>query len=368
MAATAKYTRESEQVRHHLRGLAAAALTASALAMPAAAEDITLRVASGHATALPYAGMMNTFLVPEIKKRVAERTKHKVNIIEGYGGAMVKVSDTLEGVQSGIVDIGGFCFCFEPSGLPLHTFQAMVPFGSMSPVVSLKTARSVVDQVPYMSKRFEDAFGQILLALIANNGYDIVTTFDWNTVGDLKNKKIAGAGLNLKWLEYAGVVGVQSAVGEGYTSMQTGVYQGWIMVPSAVVNFKWYEVAKHYTEIGFGSITWHGITVNKSRWAKLPKEVQDIILEVSRDYENLTGTWEEENYPKHLVKLKELGTVVKQVPDSVKQEWAKSLAGWPQEKATELDKLGLPGSQVLKLTISESEKFGHKWPIRYDIK
>ena len=47
---------------------------------------------------------------------------------------MVKVADTLEGVQSGIIDIGGFCFCFEPSNLPLHAFQVMLPFGTMDPV------------------------------------------------------------------------------------------------------------------------------------------------------------------------------------------------------------------------------------------
>ncbi len=76
---------------------------------------------------------------------------------------MVKVADTLEGVQSGIIDIGGYCFCFEPSNLPLHAFQVMLPFGTMSPVKSVKIARAVYDKVPYMSKVFEDKFGQKLL-------------------------------------------------------------------------------------------------------------------------------------------------------------------------------------------------------------
>jgi TRAP-type C4-dicarboxylate transport system substrate-binding protein len=37
--------------------------------------------------------------------------------------------------------------------------------------------------------------------------------------------------------------------------MQTGVYNGWIMFPSGYVNFKLYEVGKHYSEVGFGAIT-----------------------------------------------------------------------------------------------------------------
>ncbi len=356
-------------IKRFKKTLAAGLLATLGLAgMQAAhAENFKLRIASGHPAANTYVNLMQTFFVPEVTKRVAERTKHKVEFIEGYGGAMVKVADTLEGVQSGIVDIGGYCFCFEPSNLPLHAFQVMLPFGTMSPEKSVKLARTVYDKVPYMSRVFEDKYNQKLLSLIADNGYNLGTTFDWNTVSDLKGRKLAGAGLNLKWLEYAGAVPVQSSLPEAYTSMQTGVYFGWIMFPSGWVNFKLNEVAKHYTEVGFGSISWHGLTMNKNRFNRLPKEVQDIIVEVAKEYEAKTGTVNEENYPKQLAQLKSLGVNVKTLPDSVRLEWANSLRAWPQTMATELDKQGLPASQVLKITLEEAEKMGHKWPVRYGI-
>ena len=334
----------------------------------ARAEDIKLRIASGHPPANTYVNLMQSFFVPEVTKRVAARTKHKVEFIEGYGGAMVKVADTLEGVQSGIIDIGGYNFGFEPSNVPLHAFQVMLPFGTMSPVKSLKIVRAVFDKVPYMSKVLEDKFNQRLISLIADNGYNLGTSFEWSKVADLKGRKLAGAGLNLKWLEYAGATPVQSSLPEAYTSMQTGVYNGWIMFPSGYVNFKLYEVGKYYTEIGFGAITWHALTMNKARFAKLPKEVQDIIIQVGREYEVLTGTVNEENYPKQMEQLRKAGAIVKQLPDAVRVEWANSLKGWPQEKATELDKAGLPASQVLKLALEEAEKLGHKWPVRYQVK
>lgn len=349
--------------------LVAFSLSAAALvAAPASAEDIKLRIASGHPAVNTYVNLMQTFFVPEVTKRVKERTKHTVEFVEGYGGSMVKVADTLEGVQSGIIDIGGYCFCFEPSNLPLHAFQVMLPFGTMSPDKSVKMARAVYDKVPYMSKVFEDKFNQHLLALIADNGYNLGTNFEWQKVGDLKGQKLAGAGLNLKWLEFAGATPVQSSLPEAYTSMQTGVYNGWIMFPSGWVNFKLYEVGKFYTEVGFGAITWHGLTINKNRWAKLPKDVQQIITEVAREYEAKTGSVNEENYPKQLEQLRGFGVKVSAVPDSVKVEWANALKGWPQEKAAELDKAGMPASQVLKLALEEAERLGHKWPVRYGIK
>jgi TRAP-type C4-dicarboxylate transport system substrate-binding protein len=350
------------------RALGAAALAAGISTNGALADDIKLRIASGHPAVNTYVNLMQNFFVPEVTKRVAAKTKHKVEFIEGYGGAMVKVADTLEGVQSGIIDVGGYCFCFEPSNLPLHAFQVMLPFGTMDPVISVKLGRAVYDKVPFMAKVFEDKYNQVLIGLIADNGYNLSTTFEWNTVGDLKGRKLAGAGLNLKWLEYAGAVPVQSSLPEAYTSLQTGVYNGWIMFPSGVVNFKLNEVAKFYTEIGFGAITWHGLTVNKARWGKLPKEVQDIMLEVGREYEARTGTVNQANYPKQLEQLKAGGASVRQLPDNVRVEWATSLKGWPQEKADELDKAGLPASQVLKLALEEAEKLGHKWPVRYQVK
>jgi len=354
-------------IRTLLRVVAFAGL-ATITTAASAQEVIKLRIASGHPPANTYVNLMQGFFVPEVTKRVAAKTKYKVEFVEGYGGAMVKVADTLEGVQSGIIDIGGYCFCFEPSNLPLHAFQVMLPFGTMDPTVSLKVARAVYDKVPYMSKVFEDKFKQKLIALIADNGYNLGTNFDWNSVADLKGQKIAGAGLNLKWLEFAGATPVQSSLPDAYTSMQTGVYNGWIMFPSAWVNFKLYEVGKFYTEVGFGAITWHGLTVNSARWAKLPKEVQDVILEVAKEYEAKTGTVNKDNYPKQIADLKTHGVNVKAVSDKVKQDWANSLAAWPAQKAQELDKAGLPGTQVLEIALKAATDNGHKWPVVYKVK
>ena len=357
----------TKTIRMFLKVLAFTVLTGvgtSAMAQ----EVIRLRIASGHPPANTYVALMRDFFVPEITKRVAEKTKYKMEFVEGYGGSMVKVADVLEGVQSGIIDIGGYNFGFEPSNLPLHSFQVMLPFGTMDPVLSLKIARTVYEKVPYLTKVFEDKFKQKLIALIADNGYNLGTSFEWNNVSDLKGQKIAGAGLNLKWLEFAGATPVQSSLPEAYTAMQTGVYNGWIMFPSGWTNFKLYEVGKFYTEIGFGAITWHGLTINSARWAKLPKEVQDIILQVAKEYEAKTGTVNKENYPKQIAELKAHGVSVRTLPEKVRQDWANSLAGWPAQKAKELDAMGLPGTQVLEATLQAAEDNGHKWPVRYKIK
>jgi TRAP-type C4-dicarboxylate transport system substrate-binding protein len=333
----------------------------------ASAEDFKLRIASGHASVATWVNLTTTFFVPEVTKRVAERTDHTIEFIEAYGGALVKPADVFEGVQSGIVDIGGYCFCFEPSSLPMHAFPVMLPFGTPSAATSVKVVRAVYDKVPYMTEVFEDKFNQKLIMLSPEQSYQLGTTFAWDSVKDLEGRKIAGAGLNLKWLESIGVVPVQSTLPDAYTGLQTGVYEGWIMFPSAWVQYKLYEVGKYFTETDFLSSTWMGWTINKARWDSLPKEVQDIIMEVGSEYEARIGSLNDENYSKQIEEMKANGVTIKRLDDNARQEWAVALKDWPQQKATELDGQGLPASEVLKLAIEEQEKNGHKWPVRYVI-
>ncbi|MCG6903666.1 MAG: C4-dicarboxylate TRAP transporter substrate-binding protein [Rhodobacter sp.] len=345
----------------------AAAIGISTMATVAVADDITLRIGSGHPPGVVYAGLMINYFQAELKKRVEERTDHTINFVEGYSGSIVKVTEVLEGVQDGIIDIGGMCFCFEPSNLPLHAFQVMLPFGTMDPETSLRIAQEVYAEVPYLSDVFEDKFNQVLLARIADGGYNLGTSFPWEDLADLQGQKIAGAGLNLNWLKLAGVSEVQSSLATAYTEMKTHVYEGWIMFPSAWVNLKLYEPGPYYTLIGFGSMTWHGLTINKDTFDELPDDVKPILMEVAADFEQQTGSVNASEYDRLVDVLRETITVSEISPD-VRKAWAESLAAWPQSLASELDGQGLPASQVLNLVLDRAEANGYEWPVRYEIK
>ena len=342
---------------------AAACLVTSASAL---ADRITLRIGTGHPPGVVYAGLMQDYFQTELKSRVESRTEHTVNFIEGYSGSIVRTSETLEGVQNGIIDIGGFCYCFEPSNLPLHAFQVMLPFGTMDPTLSLRIAQDVYREVPYLTEVFETQFNQKLLARIADAGYNLGTSFDWNTIEDLEGIKIAGAGLNLNWLRYAGVTPVQGALPEAYTGLRTHVYEGWIVFPSAYVQLKLYEPSPYYTLIGFGSMTWHGLTINLDTWNRLPADFQAILLEVAADFEALTGSNNLARYDDDVATLNALITV-KELGEDVRRAWAESLRDWPREMAAALDAQGLPATQVLQTVLASAERHGYTWPVRYEL-
>lgn len=345
----------------------AAALTAATFGTAAIAEDITLRIGSGHPPGVVYAGLMIDYFQKELKERVEARTDHTLNFVEGYSGSIVKVTEVLEGVQDGILDIGGFCYCFEPSNLPLHAFQVMMPFGTMDPEQSLKIAQEVYEEVPYLSEVFEDKFNQVLLSRIADGGYNLGTSFAWDDLSDLQGQKIAGAGLNLNWLKLAGVSEVQSSLASAYTEMKTNVYEGWIMFPSAWVNLKLYEPGPFYTLIGFGSMTWHGLTINQDTYNDLPNDFKEILHEVAADFEQQTGIVNASEYDRLVEDLRGKITVT-EIDPNVRKEWAESLAEWPQSLVDDLEAQGLPAKQVLSLVLERAEANGYEWPVRYEIK
>ena len=238
------------------------------------AAQYTLRIGSGHpAGPTVYVTVLRDYLVPELKRRVEAETEHELRIIEGYGGSIATVSETLEAVQAGILDIGAFCTCFEPAKMFLHNFQYFVPFGPQDAELGIRMARRVYEAHPWLSTHVQEKFSQTIIAISGFDNYHLGTSMPWKTVDELQGVKIAGAGPNLPWLRFAGVVPVQSTLPDGYMSLQTGVYSGWVMFPSAYFAYKYHEPAPYYTLIGFGAMGGAVVvTMNNRSMNRLPPQ------------------------------------------------------------------------------------------------
>lgn len=330
---------------------------------------ITLRIGTGHpAGPSVYATQLRDYFVPEVQRRVAAETAYELNFVEGYGGSIAKVADTLEAVQLGLLEIGGYCVCFEPSKLFLHNFQYYVPFSPQDSAVSIALARQTYEKNPWLTAQFTEKYGQELLALNGWDNYHLGTVAPWEKVADLKGIKIGGAGPNLPWLAYAGAIPVQSTLPDGYMAMQTGVYSGWLMFPSAYYSYKFHEPAPYYTLIGFGAMGGAiVITANSRAMAKLPPEVAAIIREVARDYERVAAEALNARQKGGLDLLRGAKAHVRTLPETVRAEWAQSLKDFPNDMAKDADSRGMPGSEIIRSYIQIISDSGHDWPIDYVI-
>lgn len=332
------------------------------------AETFTLRIGSGHPNGpAVYVTDTANFFVPEVKRRVAEETEHEIEFVEGYGGAIAGVAETLEAVQNGILDIGSYCMCFEPAKLFLHNFPYYAPFGPQDSAQAMTAVRSVYNDVPWLTEQFENEYGQVLLGLHGWDNYHLGTTDPWDSVKDLQGVKVGGAGPNLPWLEFAGAIPVQSTLPDGYLSLQTGVYNGWLMFPSAYLGFKFYEPAPNYTLIGFGAMPVNALTVNSRTMSRLPEDVQQILREVGQAYEDQSGASLNAAQERGLTGLGDAGASVRELPAEARAEWAQSLTGFPQQQAADADGRGMPGSEVMNAYLAAVTAAGYSWPIEYSV-
>lgn len=346
----------------------AAAMLSMAGAGTAFAETYRMTIGAGHpADAAVWITAMRDFFAPEVSKRVAEKTGHKIEWVNAYGGSVCKLGECLEAVESGLVDIADLHIAFEPAKLMAHNFPYFVPFGAADPVVAAKAARDVYDRVPELKKILEDKYNQIFLGVGSVGNYNLVTTFAWDKVEQLKGKKIAAAGPNIPWLRAVGAVPVQSNLNEAYTSFQTGVYEGWVMFPDATVGFKLHEVAKNYTFTDFGAIPNVVLTVNKTTWRKLPKPVQDIMLEVGREFTEVQTKMALEKGKASIETMKAAGANIRSLSMAEKVKWANALTDIPNEKTDEINKAGQPGKVVAEY-IAALKKAGVKMPREWSVK
>jgi TRAP-type C4-dicarboxylate transport system substrate-binding protein len=341
---------------------------AGAGASTATADTFRLTIGSGHpADAAIWITTMRDFMAPEIAKRVAAKTGHKIEWVSAYGGSVCKLGECLEAVESGLVDIADLHVPFEPTKLMAQNFPYFVPFGTPDPVVAARAARKVYDSVPELKKMLETKYNQVFLAIGTVGNYNMLTTFAWDKVEQLKGHKIAAAGPNIPWLQAVGSIPVQSNLNEAYTSFQTGVYEGWIMFPDATVGFKLHEVAKNYTFTDFGAIPNVLITINKDTWKKLPKQVQDIMLEVGKEFTEVESKAALEKSQKSVEIMKAAGVNVRALSDAEKAKWANALPDIPNQRTAEINKAGQP-CQAIGAYIKALKEAGVKLPRDWKIK
>ena len=330
-------------------------------------EVIRLRFTAGH----PYAAAawvkaIEDFYIPEITRRVYEETDdYKLECTGHYGGSLAKLGEVLESVESGTADVGLTGNIFEQSKLEIHNFDWWVPFTSPDLQQVIAANETVFEEFPVFDEVFE-RYNQHHLGRAYNlaTSFELVTDFPIDSLEDLQGKKIAHGGSMIPWLEALGAVGVQSTFSDAYTSIDTGVYQGWAMPADVATTFKIYEVAPYVTKVGFGSFVNGYLNINLDTWKSLPPEVQKIMDEVGYEYTDNLYEREMADLAKAYDIMREAGSTITELSDEERQRWATILdeANVAEAQAAKADANGYPGTEILNAYIQELENAGYAFP------
>ncbi len=350
------------------RNLMALTIVAAVSApLAAGADTYKWRIGAGHPVqGIAHVTAVDEFFVPEVTKRL-EKLGHKVEWTKAWGGAVAKLPETLEATRTGLLDIGVVNFPFHSAQLFTNNFPFYFPFQPGDHVLAVKAVRATYDEVPWLYEVFEKKYNQKHLGIGQNGDYGIGAKFPVKTFDDLKGKKVGAAGPNLNWFRGTGIVGVQSNLNEGYNAMQSGVYDGFVIFPGPYFGFKLHEVGKHFLNAGLGAPAAIAVTINLDTWRKLPKPVQDVLVQVGREYDIVNAEAQAKADREALDKLRGAGVQVVDLPAAERAKWAQAIATLPNDMAKDANKRGEPGTQVFRAYIANLKKLGYNFPAEYKI-
>lgn len=343
------------------KGRLLGAALATALAIPAAAEEtINAVVIDGYPDRALWVKEFTNFFIPEVDKRLAETGNYKMNWQENYGGSIVKPKGVLEGVQLGLGDIGIVTTIFHSSKLPSQGISGSTPFVATDARAVAKAVDEIAREYPAMQNEFA-AQNQVYLATgVVLDTYQIFCTQPVSSVSDLEGRKIAGAGLNLRYLEgIKDTAGVRGGLTDFYNMLQTGLVDCGMLWPEAAKTFKIAEVAPYMLKADLGAVNSKTITVNADYWASLPDEVKDVLKAVAIDYrDHVAGIAMDRAAASRDAYVEAGGTIV-QVSDEDRAAWANAMPNVAQEWAETLNASGEQGTEMLAAYLGKLKDAGY---------
>jgi TRAP-type C4-dicarboxylate transport system substrate-binding protein len=155
-----------------------------------------------------------------------------------------------------------------------------------------------------------------------------------------------------KLVEAAGGVPLSVAFSEIYTSLQTGVINGALTDPPAMLNAKLFEVAKNLVTTGPGNGALTAIApvayfVNLKDWNALPKDIQEAVLSVAKEMTTVGSEKMTELADASIGKLRDDGVEVHHLSAEDTEKLAQKAPDFLTLAASVLTKNGLPGDKII---------------------
>ena len=342
------------------RSLLGAAL-ATVMALPAVAQEkVSAVVIDGYPARALWVKEFTNFFIPEVDKRLAASGNYEMQWQENYGGSIVKPKGVLEGVQLGLGDIGIVTTIFHSSKLPSQGISGSTPFVASDARAVAKAVDEIAREFPAMNNEFA-AQNQVYLATgVVLDTYQVFCSEEVSSVSDLEGKKIAGAGLNLRYLEGINeAAGVRGGLTDFYNMVQTGLVDCAMLWPESAATFKIAEVAPYMLRVDLGAVNSKTITANADYWNGLPDEVKDVLRDVSIAYrDHVAGIAMDRAQASREAYVASGGTIV-EVSAEDRAAWANAMPNVAQEWAATLNANGEAGTEMLAAYLGKLEDAGY---------
>lgn len=218
----------------------------------------------------------NTWILREVEKRSKGRVKFEYY----WSGSLVPAKKMLDGLKSGLTDIGFMIASYFPGQLPLTTVGGL-PVICHTYYATSHALRELM-QLPEMKAEF-DAHNIMYLSHSTNISNGIWTKPKVTSIAGLKGKKIVSVGEGARVLNALGVTPVAIITSEIYQAVEKGTADGGVANPGWAGDYKLPEVAPHYFELTLGATGDMYTAMNKQSWERLPPDIKQMFIDLREE-------------------------------------------------------------------------------------
>ena len=256
---------------------------------PVSAPDkpIELKIACFQNAKAPY-----TVAMEEWAKKIEEETGNKVKFTMYAGETLVKAAATYDATVTGVADV-----CQVITGYTSGRFSLseviLLPFlGYKTSEHATKSLWDVWEKSPEMQAQYKDTH---VLWLVGATPRQFLATKPIPHVEDVKGKRIRAPGFEGLIIEALGGSPVNISGPETYDALEKGVLDATFHPWEGAMSYRFYEVAKHFTNASVNTGGLFIAVMNLNKWNSLPEDVKVVINKHSgRDtaIEHSVNTWD----------------------------------------------------------------------------
>lgn len=264
---------------------------------------------------------------------------------------MLSFMEMLDGVRTGATDIGVITPNFYSFDEPkLGVVELPFLFNNLDAHIE-----AVPELKPLYGDILEQQFNQKLLCLHNYTGMALLSTKPVKTLEDWEGLLVQAISPSIASMVEA--LGGSSVTGQPYTEsyslIEKGTVDAVITAPAAMRIFALTDVADYMTAAYMVPAV-HGFSVNLDSWNKLPKEIQDIMIEEAQKQSDIIDEWLKGEWVKDHDAIAEAGVEIYTVPQDELERWKECCQGICDEQ---MELLGDFGQKVKAIADEANAKY-----------
>ena len=276
------------------------------------------------------------------KEEVEKRTNRKVIVNTFPGGTLLGAKNMMDGVIAGQADIGNLCMAYQP-GRFMITNATSLPVG----IPDAFTGSHVLWDL--YNKYRPRSFAKVkVLTMFTTAPANIMSKKPVRRLADLRGLDLRASGGAAQILKAWGANQVGMPMSATPEALQKGVVQGLFSSLEVMKDLKFAELCRYVTMTDT-VIYPFAVVLNMDTWRSLPKDVQDVLTDLSKEQAAWTGRYMD-NHVKESIEWSRRTYQVEfiRIPTTERPEWDRKLKPIEEAWINEAEAKGLPGEAIVE--------------------